>query len=443
MTRARPLDRRTFLRGAGAAIALPWLEAMATASTPRRPVRTAVLFMPNGVRADAWTPTAVGSDFELPAILAPLAPVREHVLIPTGLSNQPTHTGDGHYVKTAGFLTGTTIEKTTGDDLNANGVSLDQRLAQRIGGTTRLPSLELSTDPVTTGIDTNVGYTRLYGSHISWSTPRTPVARETDPSRAFARLFRSLSEGGPPSRSILDLVLADGTRLRQQLGARDQARIDEYLESVRSIERRIDHDEQARATARREDPSLAVDLTALERRLASYGGDPAERIRLMIDLIVLAFRADVTRVATFMFGNAVSNRNFSFVDGVTGGHHEISHHQDKPDLLDQYQRIAAWHVAELARMIAALQACDDGDGTLLDHTTLLFGSGLRDGNRHDPNDLPILLAGRGGGAFRPGRHLAFAAGTPLCRLHLDILAAAGMPMRQFGDANRPLLTESL
>ena len=434
MTR-RAITRRHFLRGAGAAVALPWLEAIADG---RPPVRTAVVFMPNGVRQDRWTPARPGRRYDLPSILTPLEPVRDRVSVISGLWNRPTHTGDGHYVKTAGFLTGATIRKTTGRDLDARGVSVDQLLAQRVGGATPLPSLELSLEPVTTGIDKNVGYTRLYGSHISWSTPRTPVSREIEPRRAFDRMFRREGPAGSRVSSILDLVAEDAKSLARDVGEADRRRVEEYLESVRSLEQRIARDDGERRAALA-DPDVALATDGMAARVDAFDGDPAERGRLMLDLIVLAFRADVTHVATFMFGNAVSNRSFAFLDGVSGGHHEVSHHQDDPGRLDEYERIAAWHVEQFARMVAQLDDIVEEDGTLLDHTSLLFGSGLRDGNRHDPKDLPILLAGGGGGYFEPGAHLPAKQGTPLCRLHLDLLAAAGVRVDRFGDADRPLL----
>jgi hypothetical protein len=250
----RPITRRTVLRGAGAMIALPLLDAMRPAMAAlaaatgdgaadgRPPVRMACLFWPNGCNPHAWTPKGRGKDFEFSPILKPLDRHKDDVLILTHLSNQGTFTGDGHYVKDAAWLTGTTIRRTTGSDLDARGVSMDQLAARRIGVLTPLPSLELGVEPVTTGVDTNVGYTRLYGSHISWSTPTTPVAREINPKLAFDRLFRSsarMGTGDDDDRSILDLVTNDARALRDRIGQDDRRKLDEYLDSVRAVETRI------------------------------------------------------------------------------------------------------------------------------------------------------------------------------------------------------------
>jgi hypothetical protein len=471
------ISRRTMLKGVGVSMALPLLDAMAPAVARAQdaaagsaaaaatgapagaaPVRMACLYMPNGVNVDAWVPKGTGAGFELSPTLGPLAPHKSEVLVLSELWNAGADTGDGHYVKTAGFLTGTTITKTTGKDLRSGGVSVDQLIAQRAGRHTPLPSLELGIEPVTTGIDSNVGYTRLYGSHVSWSTPTTPVAKEINPRLAFDRLFRagagagaSLTAAGD-DRSVLDLVAEDARRLRDRVGRTDRLKLDEYFDSVRSVERRIEFNTRQRAEENRLRPEVLTEIEALDKRVQAWaahperdkltnihvGGDHTEHVRLMLDTIVLGFWSDSMRVSTFMFGNAVSPRNFSFLEGVRGGHHEISHHQNQRDALEQYQRINQWHVAQVAYLLDRMRQVREGERTLLDNSMVLFGSGMRDGNSHNPHNLPLVLAGRGGGAIAPGRHVQYAPGTPLCNLYLSMLEIAGAPAERFGDSTGKL-----
>lgn len=456
------ISRRTMLRGVGAALALPWLDAMGplaaravAATSAKAPVRLAVLYMPNGVNEKAWAPAGVGRDFELSPTLAPLAKLKDQLLVFTELYNAGSIGGDGHYVKTSGFLTGTTITKTTGKDLRSGGVSLDQLAARRVGRQTPLPSLELGIDPVTTGIDNNVGYTRLYGSHIAWTTPTTPAAKEINPRLAFDRLFRSDAASGKTAaddRSVLDLVAEDAQSLRNRVGRADRMKLDEYLDSVRAVEKRIDFNTRQRADENKLSPDVLTEIEALDKRVQQFenhpereklrslrgGGDHTEHVRLMLDLMVLAFWSDSTRVSTFMFGNAVSPRNFSFLDGVRGGHHEISHHKNEAKALEQYQRINLWHVEQYAYMLAKMGAIREGEGTLLDNSMVLFGSGMRDGNRHDPRNLPLVLAGRAGGALATGRHLVYKKNTPLCNLYAAVLDRMGAPVDHFGDSTEKL-----
>lgn len=450
------------LRGLGASLGLPLLEAMAprrgsasaapAGNAPANPVRLAFLFMPNGVNPATWTPEATGSGFALTPALEPLAPVRNEVLVLSQLWNKATDTGDGHYVKTAGWLTGTTITKTSGDDIRSNGVSVDQIVAQRVGNFTPLPSLELGIEPVTTGVDINVGYTRLYGSHISWNSPTTPVAKEINPKLAFDRLFRSNARAASAhpdlDRSVLDLVGDDARRLKHRLGRADQLKLDEYLDAVRSVERRIAFDLSRQKETVREDPAARAEVEALGKRIDDYYADPArvsersgnhtEHCRLMFDLIALAFWTDSTRVGTFMFGNAVSGRSFAFLDPALGGHHQTSHHEKDATKLAQYTRMNAWHVEQYAYLLQKLRSIREGEGTLLDHSMVVFGGGLRDGNSHNPHDLPTLVGGRGGGTLAPGRHLAYGKDTPLANLHLALLRRAGAPVERFADSTGEL-----
>lgn len=456
------LSRRTVLRGVGVTMFLPLLEAMrserALAAPPKgapnsgqpdeQPVRLAVLYFPNGVRPDRWTPEGQGSDFKLSPIMAPLASLQSEILVLTDLMNKGSITGDGHYYKVAPFLTGTTIEKTTGHNLRSGGVSLDQLVAQKVGNLTPLPSLELSVEPPTTFVDINVGLTALYGSHISWSSPTTPVTREINPQLAFDRLFRS---NGPrkatdDDKSVLDAVMDDASSLKKQVGAADRLKLDEYFESVRSVERRIAFDAARRKAEVMDSKVLRVEVDKLGGRIKDYyavpadkrGIDHTEQVRLMLDLMVLAFWTDSTRVSTFMFGNEVSGRNFSFLPGVSGGHHEISHHSNEKAKLDEYERINIWHIQQYAYMLERLRGIKEANGTLLDNAMVLIGSGMRDGNAHSPVNLPLILGGRGGKTLATGRGLRYEPKTELCGLYVGILNRMGVPTTGFGDAHAEL-----
>ncbi len=437
-----PISRRTLLRGAGAALALPWLEAMmparalATTEATDRSTRLAVLFMPNGVRSDMWTPTGEGKEFTLSPTLEPLADLKDEILVLTNLWNQASDFGDGHYVKTSGFLTCTTINKSLGIDLNCNGLSMDQVAASATASKTPLPSLELGIDPVSIGVDTNVGYTRVYGSHIAWSGPKSPLAREINPRQVFERLFRASQPSDSAHRDamLLDRVLADAKELRQRLGAADRQRIDEYLESVRSLEQRLNKSQGSANNVWQ--PRVPLDVNAQPPE--KIPNEHAEHVRLMLDMMALAFQTDTTRVCTFMFGNAVSGKNFSFLDGVTGSHHDTSHHQRKEDKLRQYQLINRWHIEQYAYLLQKLSKMEEESGTVLDNSMILFGSGLRDGNSHSPHNLPIVVGGRAGGRLASGQHLAYDKDTPLANLYLALLDAFGCDAERFADSTEQL-----
>ncbi|MDA0205801.1 MAG: DUF1552 domain-containing protein [Acidobacteria bacterium] len=433
------LTRRSVLQGVGATLALPWLEAMtpaAHAAGGKPPVRMAAMFMANGVRQDMWTPAGEGGDFQRSPTLEPLAGLKSELTVLTNLWNQGSKGGEGHYVKTSGLLTCTTVTKTVGVDLNCNGVSMDQVAAQQRGKETPLPSLELACAPVSTGVDKNVGYTRVYGSHVSWSGPNTPLARETDPRLAYERLFRASQPGHGSSKRdllLLDRVLEDAKDLRKQVGVDDRRRVDEYFTVVRSLEERLERASEPERMAWK--PRADFDPSAKPE------GKPdahADHVRLMLDIIAVAFQTDTTRIATFMFGNSVSNQNFSFLDGVEGSHHSISHHQDDPDKLRQYQLINRWHVAQYAYLLQRLSEMKEGESSVLDNSMILFASGLRDGNSHNPHNLPLLLGGRGGGRIDSGRHLVYSKDSPLANLYVSMLDAFGTPLERFADSTGPL-----
>ncbi len=435
------ISRRTVLRGTGAALALPWLEVMransilASETAAERPIRVAAMFFPNGVREDRWTPEGTGTDWEPTSQLQPLGDLKRDVSVLSGLWHEATDTGDGHYVKDAAWLTGTTITKTTGVNLNSGGVSMDQIAARTLGRFTPLPSLELGIQPVQSGVDGVVGYTRVYGAHIAWRTPTQPLAKEINPRLVFDRMTR-IAGGRPAGRSdrpLLDLVGEDAARLKTQLGARDRHRMDQYLDSVRSLEQRLE---------RAESPSTSpwkshVDFSRREAPV----DDPkehADRVRLMLDMMALAFESDVTRVVTFMFGNSVSTVNFSFLDGVNDSHHETSHHQNKPEKLDQYEKISAWHIAQYAYLLEKLKSIPEDDSNVLANSVILCGSALRDGNKHRPHDLPLLLAGNAGGRIASGQHIRLSSDSPMSNLLLTMLQAAGTKETSFADSSGPI-----
>jgi hypothetical protein len=410
----------------------------------RYPVRMAVLYMPNGVNPHEWTPKGIGNEFELSPILAPLKNLKDQILVLTQLMNAATDTGDGHYVKTAAFLTGTTITRTTGSDLRCGGISMDQIAAQRIGNLTPLPSLELGIDPVVSGIDSVVGYTRLYGCYISWRSPSTPIAKEINPRLAYQKLFgvikaRHASKADKKQveddKALLDLVLDDAHKLRNKLGRDDQFKLDEYLDSVRDVERRLEFFSKPDARDWKPQTEPGEDV-ALPKGIP---GGHEEHVRLMLDLMAIAFWTDSTRISSFMFANDVSPKNFTnIIQGAAGSHHEFSHHQNQKEKYEPYSKINRWHSEQLAYFLDKLKSIKEGDRTLLDNSMILFGSSFSDGNRHDPNNLPIILAGTAGGKIRSGRHIPCPKDTPLCNLYVSMLDRIGTPVESFGDSAAPL-----
>jgi hypothetical protein len=430
------------LRGAGVALGLPWLEAMmpvralAAARKSGPPVRVAVLYMPNGVHPNMWTPEGEGREFKLSPTLEPLSEFKDDIVVPTNLWNQASKGSEGHYIKVSGFLTCTTITKTQGVDLNCNGISMDQLAAQKTGSRTPLPSLELGISPVSTGVDINVGYTRVYGAHVAWSGPTSPLAREINPRFVFERLFRAgtpQTASAKRDRLLLDRVLDDARQLRQEVGVADRQRIDEYLSVVRSLEDRI---QRASSPERSKwKPRAKMDP---EARPDGVPKTHAEHVRLMFDMIALAFQTDTTRISTFMFGNEVSNTSFAFLDGVKGGHHDTSHHQKDPEKLRQYQLINRWHIEQYAYLLRKLRNMKEGESSVLDNSMILFGSGIRDGDAHNPHNAPIVLAGRAGGRISTGQHLVYDKDSPLSDLYVSMLDAFGTPVERFADSTGPL-----
>ena len=439
-----PITRRTALRGFGAALALPWLEAMAPAQSISRaaeaatglPKRMAYFYVPNGVVMPNWTPEAEGSIFTLPSSLSPLSPFQDDFLVLTGLTQDNAYAhGDGpgdHARALACFLTGTHPRKTDGANIAA-GTSVDQIVARKVGQYTRLPSLELGIDPSAQAGSCDSGYSCAYSSNISWSSETTPVAKETNPRLAFERIFgRAGSTGGQKANnhrsyrsSILDTVADDARRLRNRLGSTDGRKLDEYLAGVREIERRIDL------------ASQPVEAPDGYDRPTGVPSDFGEHARLMMDMIALAFQADVTRVATFVLANEGSNRSYGDL-GVPDGHHEISHHGRDEAKLAKLSKINTFHIEQFAYLLGKLKGMKEGDGSVLDQSMLVYGSGIGDGDRHNHNDLPVLLAGRGGGSIQPGRHVKFARNTPLNNLFLSMLDRFDCHLDALGDSTEPL-----
>jgi hypothetical protein len=433
-----PISRRTVLRGAGVSLALPWLEAMmpAAAKSAALPVRMAFLYMPNGVNTSAWAPEGTPRDFKLSATLDPLNDFKDKIIVAQNLWNAASKDGDGHYVKESAILTSTRISKTLGEDLNSHGVSMDQIAAQKAGGKTPIPSLELGISPEATGVDLAVGYTRVYGCHIAWSSPTTPLAREINPHSVYERLFRASGPKGDASKQdalLLDRVLDEAKDLRAQVGTADRLRIDEYMSIVRSLEERTQRSTVTGHGAWK--PRVPLNsVAAPPEEPKTY----AEHVRLMLDMVALSFQSDTTRIATFMFGNAVSNVNFRWLDGVSGSHHDMSHHSKDADKLRQYQLINKWYVAQYAYLLRKLKEAKEGEGSVLDNSAIIFASALSDGNSHNPHNLPVVVAGSAGGRLAVGQNLVFPEDTPLSNLWVSILSAFGTPVERFADSTGPL-----
>ena len=428
------LPRRTFLRGMGATVALPFLDAMTPAfASPSKPVpRVAFVYTANGVVMRDWTPAAEGAGFAFSKTLAPVEPFRDDLLVLTGLAHRNGEAlGDGpgdHARAGASWLTGVHPKKTRGADIR-NGMSVDQMLAGTIGRDTPLPSLELGLQDVRMAGGCDSGYSCAYSNTISWSSPTTPLPYENNPSRVFTRLFGDGDTTDPAvravrarqNRSLLDFVREDAARLRATLGAGDRRKLGDYLDSVREVERRI-------RNARYDGAALPV----LDR---PDGIPPTfeEHVRLMSDLITIAFQADLTRVVTLMYSREGGNRTYRSI-GVPDAHHGLSHHQNDPEKMARLQMIDRHHVATFAYLLEKLRAAQDENGSLLDHSMVVYGSSLSDSNAHTHDDLPTLLAGGGGGTLRGGRHLRYPDGTPMTNLFLTLLDRLGVHRDRIGDS---------
>ena len=439
------LSRRAVLRGLGATIALLLLDGMVPAfaairTTAARPTsRFGVVYVPMGAVMDNWTPAAEGAGFELSPILQPLAPFQDQLLVLTGLSNQPAVALQGsllggHGRISGAFLTGVHAKPTEGRDFQA-GVSIDQIAAAQFRQHTQLASLELGLETSDLAGACDVGYSCAYINTLCWRSPTTPLPMETNPRAVFERLFGDQDTTDPTARlarvetdrSILDSVNQRVVELERRLGSGDRTKLAEYLEAVRDVERRI---QLAEAEGARE-------LPVFDRPAGNVPATFTDYAKLMLDLQVLAYQADLTRVITFMIGKELSNRTFPEVD-VPDPHHPLSHHRNNPESLQKLTKINTLHAQLLAYYLEKLRATPDGDGSLLDQMTILYGSGMSNSNLHLPLGLPILLAGGGAGQLQGGRHLRYAEGTPLANLYMTVVNKLGVPVERVGDSTGEL-----
>jgi hypothetical protein len=436
MVTRKPLPRRTVLRGAGVALALPLLEGMTPAFGARVKAagavhRLSVVYVPNGVVMDQWTPATDGTSFELPPIIQPLESFRDRLILITGLRNGPPNYAV-HGAASTRFLTTEPPTASTGTVVEA-GVSLDQVVARSVERDTQLASLELSLEAPFAGV-CDIGSSCVYTDTISWRSKTTPLPMEHNPRVVFERLFGEADTTGREARlkrlaarrSILDSVAESLGELQPGLGSGDRAKLGEYLDAVRDIERQIQNTETQSA---RELPTLdrpvGVPLTFVEHA------------RLMFDLQVLAFQSDLTRVATFMLGRELSGRSYPEIE-VYDAHHPTSHHQGDVQKLRKLVRINTHHVMQLKYFLDRLRDTPDGDGSLFDHLTILYGGGMSDGNSHSPDNLPVLLTGGGAGQLTGGRHVRVPNDTPIANLHVTLLPKLGVPDTHFGNSTGAL-----
>jgi hypothetical protein len=446
------VSRRTLLRGAGTALALPFLDAMippfARAATVKAaaPTRMAFLYVPNGIVMDEWTPRTGDGVGEwalpenLPRITRAIAPYRNDLMILSGLEcNGGRALGDGagdHGRAGSAYLTATHPRKSAGKDLRA-GISVDQVAAQKLAGATRFASIELGCEEGVQGGNCDNGYSCTYSNTLSWRTPTTPLPPEVRPRAVFERLFGSLDLGVDPvhrrrqemyEKSILDGVLDDARQLQASLGGADRNKMDEYLSCVREIETRIQSVERSDRP-----PSVQYPPPS-----ASVPSDFGEHARLMIDLLVLAFQTDLTRVSTVLFSIEQSPRAYGAEIGISEGHHGLTHHSGDKEKIEKVTQINCYHIKSLVYALEKMKAVKEGDGTLLDHSMLVYGGGISDGNRHDHGNLPTILAGRAYGTLKPGRHIRYAPETPMANLYVSMLDRMGVEPEHFGDSKGKL-----
>jgi hypothetical protein len=409
-------------------MALPWLETFAESTTAPR--RLAVVFMGNGVNPHHWWAKAGSQGLDLSPTLSPLAPVKDQLLVFKGLWNPSSVAGPGGHYPKMNLLSGLKVKQTTSDV--AIGTTMDQLVARTIGRQTPVPSIALGTEGPRYFTDN--GYTSLYSAYLSWSTPTTPLPKEIYPQLAFDQLFAD-GKKRKHDASILDAVLADAKSLTGQLSSPDKHKLDEYLTSVRELELRV---AQTAPEATGWKPSL--EKPNMARPDEGLPKLPDDHLRLMMDIMVLALQMDRTRVVTNMMTNDLSQMNFSHLGGISGGQHELSHHANNPDRLSMYQKVNQHCVQLWSEALQKMNAIQEGERTLLENSMVMFCSSLMVGNAHDSSQLPILLAGRGGGSIKSGRHLDFSGQEDrrLCRLHLAIMERMGLYLERFGDADKAM-----
>lgn len=445
MSKNFQLTRRTVLRGLGTSLALPFLEGMlpslggiasAAGSTKKFPTRLAFLYVPNGKNMPTWVPKGEGSRFELNYAMEPLAPFKDDLVVFSGLTHQKAFAnGDGggdHARAMSTYLTGVQIRKTPGADIKA-GVSVDQVIAQQSGQETRFASLEIGCEGGPQAGSCDTGYSCAYSNSISWRSEKTPVAKEINPRSVFDRLFSAGRPGETAEararreayqQSVLDFVRDDAKRLQVKLGGNDRQKLEEYLTDVRELEVRVERARKFESQPRKNPGAVRPNGIP-----SSY----QEHLRLMADMMVLAFRTDTTRVATFVFANEGSNRSYPFL-GVPEGHHSISHHGKDTKKCEKIRDINKFHVEQYAYVLDKLRQIKEGEGTLLDHSLIVYGSGIEDGDSHSHADLPIVMAGKGNGTVKPGRHIKYPSRTPLCNLWLNLVDCTGSKCESLGDS---------
>ncbi|MBV8732365.1 MAG: DUF1552 domain-containing protein [Acidobacteriia bacterium] len=433
------IPRRTFLRGMGVTLALPLLDSMVPAQTPLAQtaapkLRLGLCFMPHGAVMSNWTPIGEGADFKLSRTLTPLEPYKDQLVVITNLAHHnaapagPGDNGGDHTRSPAVYLNGVHPKRTDGADIRA-GTTIDQIAAQIIGQDTPLPSLELAIEDFSGLVGScDVGFSCAYMNTISWRTPTTPLPMEINPRVVFDRMFgdgatvEERLERIEQERSILDAVTSDVRHLERKLGPNDRNRVAEYLDTVREIERRIQLAEKQNSS------NIAVPATP-----TGIPDDHQAHTKLMFDLMAVAFQADITRISTFMMAREVSYRTFPRLD-ISEAFHPASHHQNNPARLENLTKINTYHVSLMAYFLDKLKSTPDGDGNLLDHSLVLYGSGMSNSNVHNHSPLPIFLAGGAAGKMKGGRHLKYPENTPMANLLLTILDRAGVPQERIGDS---------
>ena len=433
----KALPRRTVLKGLGVTLALPLIDAMvpalsALSQTAAAPVRRlGFVYIPMGANIAAWTPARDGRLLELSPSLASLTPYRDQLTVLTNLEIRNAYTTGNHASANCAFLSCARAKRTEGTDYQL-GITVDQIAAQQIGRHTPIPSLELGTDLIAQVGNCDNGYACAYQNNLSWSSSNTPLPTEADPRIVFERLF---GDGGTSSQrraelrknnSILDWMRDDLARLQRELGAGDRTRVDQYLDSVREVERRI------QSAERQADTSIDVEAS----RPASVPASWEDHVKLMFDLQVLALRSDQTRIITFQLARETSTRSYPQI-GVPEPHHPISHHTNDPEKLAKLAKINAYHVSLFSYFVDKLHATPEGQGTLLDHSLVMLGSGMGNPDVHDHTNLPIIVAG-GAGSVKGGRHIRYAQPTPLANLHMTLLDKVGVPVERFADSTGPL-----
>jgi hypothetical protein len=431
----KSLARRTFLRGMGTAIALPFLDAMAPAATKiaaKPPVRMAFVYVPNGIMMNHWNPDYEGPLRELPRVLQPLQPFRDQITLLGNLTHNAGRAlldGAGDHGRCCGaYLTGIQPRKTL-VDIKA-GVSFDQIVAGQIGSKTRFPSLELGMEDARQAGDCDSGYSCAYTNNLAWKSETQPLPPILDPRALFERLFGDGVALSPEARarqslyrrSVLDFVTADTKKLESDLGPNDRRKLDEYLSSIREIEMQIAKAEKSNAQI---DPHMEK----------PYGIPPdfAEHFKLMTDMMTIAFQADMTRIITFLVTHEGTSRPYREI-GIADGHHPLTHHFGKTDLMEKVAQINCYHMRQFAAWVEKLKSVKEGDRSLLDNCMIVYGAGLSDGNRHLHEDLPTLIAGRGGNTIKPGRRIVYRKETPMCNLFLSMMDRMGAPVERFGDS---------